>query len=74
MGLFRDGSIDDAASEDQPPSGPTLLQSLHAVWLTMRVIYPFQAAAFIPPLVTAAILPMVFGMDFSQVRWPLAGY
>lgn len=52
---------------DEPPTEPTLLESIRAVWLTMKVIYPYQAAAFIPPLVTAAILPMIFGMDFSVV-------
>jgi hypothetical protein len=32
----------------------------------MKVFYPFQLAAFIPPLITAAILPMLFALDFSH--------
>jgi hypothetical protein len=30
------------------------------------VFYPFQLAAFIPPLITATILPMIFALDYSD--------
>jgi hypothetical protein len=50
----------------QSPADPTLLESLHAMWCLMKVFYPFQLAAFIPPLITAAILPMLFALDFSH--------
>jgi hypothetical protein len=52
---------------DEQPQDPTLLESILAVWLTIKLVYPFLAAAFIPPLVTASVLPMIFGLDFSKV-------
>jgi hypothetical protein len=53
--------------EECQVSSPSFMESVRAVWLTMKAIYPFQLAAFVPPLITAAILPMIFALDYSDV-------
>jgi hypothetical protein len=39
-----------------------------STWLAVRLVWPFAAAAFIPPLVTAAILPLILSPQVRQVR------
>lgn len=47
-----------APNSNQPPS----------VWRAVKLIYPYQIAAFIPPLITATILPMCMSSQVGQVR------
>ena len=37
------------------------------VWKAIKLIYPFQIAAFIPPLVTAAVVPMILSSQVGEV-------
>lgn len=67
MATFPAADISWANPADEQPQDPTLMESILAVWLTIKLVYPFLVAAFIPPLVTASVLPMIFGLEFSKV-------
>lgn len=36
-------------------------------WMAVRAVWLYQAAAFMPPLVTAAILPLILSPQMQQV-------
>ena len=40
-------------------------------WMAIKLIYPYQIAAFIPPLITAAIMPMCMSSQVGQVNTKL---
>jgi hypothetical protein len=46
------------SSSNQPPS----------MWRAVKLVHPYQIAAFIPPLITATILPMCMSSQVGQVR------